>query len=285
MNVSNQNSTESNNQINPSDNIRIIFPPNHNFPLYYNNNKMYDRFLPFLIKSFNEKDTVIDIGANVGDTLAGFVMSNPKPKFICIEPEDDFYSYLTTNVNTIKSAFKNINIRLEKKLVGKFVDNVKLIGEHGTSHSEKVIDHDGIKSSKLDDIVDLTQDKIRLLKVDIDGYDYDAINSAERIINSIHPILFFECETKIDFQLDGYKKTIKNLFNMDYKNFYAFDNFGNYLCKITDVFQLNEMLDYVWRENQQKSTRTFYYFDFAACVNEDCDVVEQSIKEFLGSIC
>lgn len=55
----------------------IKLPANHMLPVYQKYHPKYDRFLPHLVKYIEPSDTVIDVGANVGDTLAGIVRLKP----------------------------------------------------------------------------------------------------------------------------------------------------------------------------------------------------------------
>jgi tRNA G46 methylase TrmB len=74
--------------------LLIHLPRYHKLPEYQQRHRQYDRFLPHLIKDLDHDDIVIDVGANCGDTLAGMVSKNPKLHYICIEPDNEFYSYL-----------------------------------------------------------------------------------------------------------------------------------------------------------------------------------------------
>ena len=80
-------------------------PAEHALPEYKKFHKNYDRFLPHLVKYFNSaKYTVVDIGANIGDSLAGMIEKNSKLNFICIEADNNFYDYLKKNLQIIKNS-------------------------------------------------------------------------------------------------------------------------------------------------------------------------------------
>jgi tRNA G46 methylase TrmB len=58
-------------------------------PIYQRAHPKYDRFLPHLVKYFNSaKYIVVDIGANVGDSLAGMIEKNSKLNFINPSPDN-----------------------------------------------------------------------------------------------------------------------------------------------------------------------------------------------------
>ena len=46
------------------------------------------------IKKYFEPKSVLDIGANVGDTLFRFIDTNPKPNYFSIEADKYFFKYL-----------------------------------------------------------------------------------------------------------------------------------------------------------------------------------------------
>jgi tRNA G46 methylase TrmB len=86
-------------------NFSILLPINHMLPDYQKANPKYDKLLPIVSKYINQNEMIIDIGANVGDTLAAMVDENPNPIYLCIEPEDEYYSYLLKNVDIIKKRY------------------------------------------------------------------------------------------------------------------------------------------------------------------------------------
>lgn len=55
---------------------------------------------------------------------------------------------------------------------------------------------------------------------------------------------------------------------MEYKTFYIFDNYGNFLCKggVDICYGINA---YLKRINSGWSERTFHYVDILGCKNEE----------------
>ncbi len=95
----------------------LILPPGHLLSLYNYLYPEYDEFILKLVKNLNKNDSVIDIGANVGDTLARLVSSNSKPKYYSIEADEYFFKYLKKNNEKITSNTQS-RITLIKELVG-----------------------------------------------------------------------------------------------------------------------------------------------------------------------
>ena len=69
----------------------IFLPAEHKLDLYQSIYKKYDKFLPHCTSFIND-GFIIDIGANVGDSVYGMINTN-QTYFICIEPEPFFIDY------------------------------------------------------------------------------------------------------------------------------------------------------------------------------------------------
>ena len=66
---------------------KLILPPGHLLTLYNYLYPKYDKFISELVVNINENESVIDIGANVGDTLIRLIGSNSKPNYYSIEAD------------------------------------------------------------------------------------------------------------------------------------------------------------------------------------------------------
>ena len=71
-------------------NSTIVIPPDHRLRVCQNAYKQYDRFPPHLAKYLEDGSVVIDVGANVGDTVAAMVSSNDRLRYVCDEADDVF---------------------------------------------------------------------------------------------------------------------------------------------------------------------------------------------------
>jgi len=186
-------------------NVIIRLPPDHKLPVYQRKYKDYDRFLPHLVKHLASNSVVVDIGANVGDTLAAMVSANDKLRYVCIEADDTFFDYLQRNLKSIETVYPAVECRCIKAFVGKNIDNVVLEGVGGTKHAVITDIETGMNSRSLDRILsDVDFRDISLIKSDVDGYDYDTIGSAGNILAAADPILYFECMYDNEDQLRAY---------------------------------------------------------------------------------
>lgn len=256
----------------------IELPANHLLPEYQKTRPKYDRFLPHLAKYVTHSDTIVDIGANVGDTLAGMAEQNATASYICIEPDDSFYRHLEENVERIKSSIKGLKIQTIKALVGKNISNVSLDGKGGTKHA--VIENEGgIKSLPLDEIIS-NKSNIRILKSDVDGFDYDVLDSSMAVLEKHKPIIYFECQYDYEYQKSGYSQTLKSLEATGYCDWTVFDNFGEIVIRTDDIDIVAQLMNYVWQQNTGHATRTIYYFDILAVQENDSALIDKVLREY-----
>lgn len=262
----------------------ILLPSNHMLPRYQLSYRNYDRFLPHLAKYLDDGSTVIDVGANCADTLAGMVEQNPTSKYICIEPDDVFMDYLTLNIERIRHAVTDLDVRTVKSLVGKSITNASLTGVGGTKHA--VVGAGGKNSQPLDDILkDLACSTVHLMKSDVDGFDYDVIDSAKETLLASQPMLFFECDIALDYQKDGYKKTISWLDSIGYADWTIFDNYGEVMLRTTDVKVLIDLIDYAWNQHEGNAARTVRYYDVLAVASKDVPTIDRVLAAYRGTGC
>jgi FkbM family methyltransferase len=171
----------------------------HNLPIYQSVNPFYDRFLPHFASYLSSGKVVIDVGANVGDTLFGMFSNNPNLEYVCIEADKEFFDDLKVNYQNLSKEISKTKIHLINKFIGDALTDVYLDGDNGT---KKAIIGGDIKSESLDDVLDnlINIEDIVLIKTDVDGFDYDVLRSAYSSIKH-KPYLFFECLNNNENQL------------------------------------------------------------------------------------
>jgi FkbM family methyltransferase len=253
----------------------------HLLPDYQSAHPLYDRFLPHFVKYIPSDSLVVDVGANVGDTLAGMVCSNSKLEYVCIEADQNVFVDLQKNVRSLQSQFPSSKIQLTNNFVGKDINNVSLEGQGGTKHA--VLGGGNIQSQKLGQILKNIGVKanIALLKTDVDGFDYDVIRSSYDLLSE-SPYLYFEADYDNHTQLNGYKSLFSELKEKGYDYFSLFDNFGQFIVTTNDLHQLDELLDYVYRQNLKQGTRTFFYYDILSYPKKKRKNVDALIGDYIS---
>ena len=76
------------------------------------------------------------------------------------------------------------------------------------------------------------------------------------------PYIYFECYYNNLEQLESYKELFSEMVSMGYSKFSLFYNFGQYILSTDNLNQINELLDYIKRQNFNNSTRTFFIMMF-----------------------
>lgn len=261
-------------------NFSIILPDDHMLPTYQRKYPKYDRFLPHIVKYFDRPGTIVDVGANIGDTLASMVEQNSKASYICVEADDSFYELLEKNIGRIKKSERDLKVCAINKLVGKSVSAVSLEGRGGTKHAVPG-KASNIEAISLDDLIqNLGNSQILLLKSDVDGFDYDVLDSATSTITSDTPILFFELHLDHEYQKHGYLNTIRSLESMGYCDWTIFDNFGEVIVRSDQVNTISNLMDYIWKQNIGNATRTIYYLDILAVQKKKSKLIDVVLREY-----
>ena len=264
------------------ENFTILLPAEHLLPVYQRQHPRYDRFLPHLAAALGPDATIIDVGANCGDTLAGMVERNPRATYVCVEPDDGFFRYLRTNIARMRASLGPLSVHVVQSLVGQSVGGVSLAGGGGTRHA---VTADGAAAGHVPVTLDsilavLPPLTVRLLKSDVDGFDYDVIDSTAGLLAAQKPILFFEAQCDFDWQLAGFTRTIAWLSGQGYRHWCAFDNFGEIVLRTGDAGEIGQLLGYVWKQNQGKATRTIHYFDLLACTAADAGLIARVLDSY-----
>ena len=218
------------------DNKKIILPPGHLLSLYESVYPKYDKFLPTVIGKIKENEVIIDIGANIGDTLFRLLNINTKPYYYCIEADNFFFEYLQKNKKSLDINIQN-KIILIKSLVG---DQLKGNLSETTTGTKSLIESDsGTKSKKLDDIImDYKIKNIKLIKVDVDGFDYNILFSAINELKNNKPDIFFEYMPLDESGKKNYLRLIEKLNKIGYSNWTMLDNYGSVIFENKSYIEL-----------------------------------------------
>jgi FkbM family methyltransferase len=249
--------------------------------VYQQRHPKYDRFLPHLAKFISQQETIVDVGANVGDTLAGMVQYNGQSAYVCVEPQESFYALLVHNIERIVGTRPGLRVVPVKSLAGQGVSGVTLEGQFGTSHAVSA-SSGGLQSEPLDSILARYPDlpPVRLLKSDVDGFDYDVISSATQTLAKDAPLVFFECQYENQSQKSGFEAAFLMLKAQGYSDWTLFDNFGEIMLRTGDMNAVSQLIEYVWRQNMHGATRTIYYYDVLCAKAQDAEFVDRVLATY-----
>ena len=264
----------------------IDIPDEHLLPTYQAEHSTYDKFLPYLLKEIRSlpNDSICIVGSNIGDTLAALCDVRPEFTYLNFEADSDFFTILDLNSKLIREI-SNTHIVNVCCFVGKDAKVNSLIGEGGTKHAVLA------KSGELNEISLVSLDsalpnylngRLKLLIIDVDGFDWDVLNSAKSSIQKDKPVIFFELYTSDEETLFRYITSIKNLENLGYQ-FSIFDNFGNLMTEQVGHETVESLARYVFSQNGN-ATRTIFYLDILATTKKNCDLTNVALSNFRSYI-
>ena len=166
--------------------LKISLPRFHKLPLFMDLYPLYDKFLFYLVRDLEQYE-FIDVGANIGDTAAQvFSSGNPPNSALLIEPNPRFSFFAEINnkfLSTKKNGFiKIINSPISSsRKISDFVANATSATQDLSKSKVDAISIDNLVKENL-----IIKKKL-LIKIDIDGYDWDAIISAKEVISKYNP--------------------------------------------------------------------------------------------------
>jgi FkbM family methyltransferase len=236
----------------------------HKLPSYYDAFPFfYDRALPRIAEKIGKIDgslNLIDIGANIGDTVS-LITDKVDGSFLCVEGDEQFLPFLKKNLEGLKKS----KIVIEESFCGESPDqseSLKIRHENGTARLEidrEADGHGGVKLKSLDDIIDEHPyfKKTNLLKTDTDGFDANILRSGRKFLKGTKPVIHFEFDPEL-YSVNGEDPSA--IFDFLYKNGYrealVYDNFGIPI-KVIDMADEKEVRGLLAMIDKKK----IYYYD------------------------
>ncbi|HEY1722540.1 MAG TPA: aldo/keto reductase [Magnetospirillaceae bacterium] len=262
----------------------LHLPAGHGLPEANASNPLSDRFLPHLSSYLKPGSIVIDVGANCGDTLASMYSTNKGVKFICIEADPRFFAFLKHNVERLLIQDPAATVWGIRALVGKSIKDASLQTNGSTSWVAEGAGGAKSPTQTIDAILAGAgrHVDVNLLKVDVDGFDYDVIESATELLERQGPALFFETDVHFPYQRAGYLRLLNRLTEYGYTNWAVFDNFGEVILQTHSVSQVKQLLEYIWRQSDGRTRRTIYYFDILAYKPKDEIFYDIVLADFIA---
>lgn len=256
----------------------ILMPGNNPQILNYKNIPTLNIQLGILADCVAQKYNnlnMIDVGANVGDTIA-IVKSKIDIPIIAIEGDNTSYQFLETN----SKQFQNLSLIKaylgeEKNTIG--VD-VEKSGWNNTivpnSNSKNQITLD-----TLDNILEkqnLLHNNLKLLKIDTEGFDTIILRGCNEILKKHKPIIYLEFNGE-NMRANGENgiATILNLKQFGYKNILIFDGLSNLILStnLENEKLLLQLNNYIFTEGA-----ILPYFDICIFHNEDSDLSDTFVS-------
>ena len=261
--------------------IQIILPSYHKLPKLKARYPKYDQFLPFLAREFPDDGIVVDVGANCGDTFASIAVINSHLTQVVVEPDIEFLKYLHINICTIKSKYPELKVSVIPKAILRSEKVFGLVGNSGTKSMDFEETSELIPSQSLDEVLaELDLEKVSLVKVDVDGFDFEVLLSGSAGLSKIkNALIYFEMDVSNFEQLEGYLELYGALGDIGYSHWYLFDNFGNFLFESDSFSQMSSAMKYSLGQ-KSNSQPSIFYFDVLACRSTQVNMVQRIVDEY-----
>ncbi|MCX6162778.1 MAG: FkbM family methyltransferase [Ignavibacteriae bacterium] len=248
-------------------NFKIKANKRHKLESYLRKYPLYSRNFPRICNALNQKLTdygIIDVGANIGDTLALLRSSDVFNPVYCIEGLDEYFDLLKSN----SSLFNNIY--LFKIFLGETStrEKGKIIAEEGTARTSGNDTEDFTDFISLDDFIFQNHiENIKVLKIDTDGNDFKIIRGGLKFIKKVKPVIFFEYDSVYlkEMNEDPFA-TFDILYDTGYNKAIYYDNFGRLLCS-TDLSNKRQICQFYKYIKDYKGS--FHYYDICLFHQED----------------
>lgn len=188
-----------------------------------------------LLKSEGEDRTIFDVGTNFG--YLSMVWANTvckKGKVYSFEPHPLLFNSYT---KTVKSNNLQDHIVMEKVAVGNELGTIEINFSATTSNilalesARRNYKKEKVNIITLDHYIEKKNiTKCDLIKIDVDGIEYDILNGSQELIKKFHPI--FIVETNNDNRIiDFFIKHDYQIFNMKLKPILEGELPSNIFCK------------------------------------------------------
>lgn len=222
---------------------------------------------------------VIDIGANVGDTIA-IIKSAIDVPVIGIEGDDIAYRFLEKNTGQFQ------NITLIREFLGEKKETIHVSLEKSgwnttivpSEQSEQVV-----TLKTLDEILEehqLCNATLKLLKIDTEGFDTIILRGAGTLLEKQKPVVYFEYNrSNMEAIREDGLSTLLALEKFGYYSVIFFDNHGRYVltADIKDHALIRQLHNYA---DEKKSG--IAYYDICLFHESDTDIASQFIAQELN---
>jgi FkbM family methyltransferase len=266
---------------------------NHPLYEYMKTYKLYDRFLPSLVK--NTGSGLIDIGANIGDTTI-IVKSLSDCEVICVEPDNIFASLLRQNISENNLS----QVRIFPHAISSIGRNVEVEKNDLCSTGNLIDSETGSKTFTIREMVSdlkIELGSFHTIKIDTDGFDWDVLDSIVNYYTDTPDVrrfkfIYFEFQFylnslgfndhKMDWRIAKFVKVIQRLKVFGYDRFYLFDNFGTFMFVSENESDIINVINYIKRTQTDNNAPTLWFCDVLMCNASDVLIVEESLQNYVN---
>jgi len=220
--------------------------------------------------------SAIDIGANIGDTAA-IICSRDDVATLCIEGNPVYWPYLEENARRIGS-----HVVIDRSFIGETAGAQPLAVHTDPSGTAKLVpaeDGSEITLRTFDQVLREHPRFIRskLIKIDVDGFDFEIIRGAVALLKALQPILFYEYAPIESGTGGGDGMDIfRVLTEIGYNRFLIWDGYGHYMVHLTDA-DFDKFVDLTFfLVSNRRFGPAIYHYDICAFPVGDTDLFEET---------
>jgi FkbM family methyltransferase len=162
---------------------------------------------------------ILDIGANIGYNILCFAQYAPDGQLYAFEPDKDTFRLLVKNINQnklfhIKASQTALS---DQKGTGNFyVCSDNAYSSLKDTKRKKIVKTVPVNVTTLDDfITENTIKRIDLIKIDVEGFEYNVLNGGSKAIKQFRPLIVCEIYKGTDSNSDP-DGTVSSLINQGY---------------------------------------------------------------------
>lgn len=257
--------------------FEMQIPFSHNLPVVLEGFKNFNTNLYRVSKYISEKYSdlkIIDIGANIGDSVA-LLRSNVNFPILCIEGQAEYFSLLKKNTANMQEIYYT------NSFLGENDEEIK--ANYNYERGTGIISNNSqssMKLRKLDSVLEDTPEfkKAKLLKIDTDGFDFKILKGASQYLKETHPVIFTEFDQNLMKQInENFWDMFDYFLKHDYFYIIFYDNYGDYLLstELNDKDRIEDLTSYFDNRNTTK------YCDICVLHKDDKDLFEKIRKNEL----
>lgn len=148
----------------------------------------YDDIIASSLFDKNAELKIIDVGANIGQFSNAALFFFPKATIVAFEPDKDVYEKFCKNINTEKSSVIIHNYGLGAKASTKTFYRTQLSGMSSfvSPETHNLVSQQKLRIKSLDSFA---IEDIDLLKIDVEGYEYEVLSGASNTMQSSNYLL------------------------------------------------------------------------------------------------
>jgi FkbM family methyltransferase len=208
----------------------LLLPLEHQLPIYRRSYREYSRNVGRLAGYVQAKypgSPIIDIGANVGDTIA-IIRTKTDAPILAIEGDDLYFRLLEENVDHSNLKF----VTPAHAFVGSASAMQGTLRRVGGTASFEERSSSSVTPVPLQAILAKHSqfEPARLLKIDTDGFDCQIVSSSLRWLASVRPVMFIEYDPALTRKQGVTAELVfEEVRSVGYKYAICWQNTGEYL--------------------------------------------------------